>query len=177
MWQAYCRTLGWIYFYPLHTILYYFAFFFSVSLQSINYWNKYAINTCPNHSMFISMIHSVHLDLLGLPDGWLVVEEPLGNDSGNPGIKYRNYWTDDVTRMKTPPTAPAPLSCVYEHAKDTRKDAKKRKSISMHSVRQSEGSGDSINIAQTGVFSTQAAVSAHLVPKTSGKRCANCSIC
>ena len=127
--------------------------------------------------MFTSMTHSVHLDLIGLPDGWLVVEEPLGNDSGNPGIKYRNYWTDDVTRMKTPPTAPAPLSCIYEHAKDTRKDAKKRKSISMHSVRQSEGSGDSINIAQTGVFSTQAAVSAHLVPKTSGKRCANCSIC
>ena len=58
--------------------------------------------------MFISMTHSVHLDLIGLPDGWLVVEEPLGNDSGNPGIKYRNYWTDDVTRMKTPPTAPAP---------------------------------------------------------------------
>ena len=121
------------------------------------------------------MIFSVHLDLIGLPEGWLVVEEPEGNDSGNPGIKYRNYWTDDVIRLTKPPSTPAPLGCVHEYYKDSGKtdDAKKRKSISMHSIRQAEGSSDSINIAHKEVLSIQAA---HLVPKASGNRCANCSV-
>ena len=118
------------------------------------------------------------MDLVGLPDGWLVVEEPEGNDSGNPGIKYRNYWTDDVIRLSTPPTSPAPLGCVHEYTKSSRKseDAKNRKSISMHSIRQSEGITETISIAKTGVFSMQSAVNTHLVPKTSGNRCANCSL-
>lgn len=123
---------------------------------------------------------SVHLDMLGLPEGWLVVEEPEGNDSGNVGIKYRNYWTDEVTRMKSPPADPAPIECRYEYEKDVRKsdDAKKRKSISMHSIRVSEGSSESINISKTGALSTsgKSAVSAHLVPKTTGWKCANCVV-
>ena len=128
--------------------------------------------------MHIPIIYSVHLDMIGLPDGWLRVEEPEGNDSGNPGLKYRNFWTDEVCRLTIAPTKPAPLGCTHEYSKNSRKseDAKKRKSITMHSIRQSEGTGDSNNIPKRKYFDTQAADNTFLVPKTSGNRCGNCCV-
>lgn len=119
---------------------------------------------------------SVHLENSGLPEGWLFIEELEGNNL--PGLKYRNYWTDEVTRLKTPPSKPAPAHCIYEHVKVKLPDENKRrmsKSMRGSSISTaSMTSSDNINILNVSSKSSFSEVdSQHLVPKSSGSRCAD----